>query len=796
VSRNRLRVCVPLGALAALCASSAIAQPVQGRIESLGFQARGQARYVVRRGQWFPVLLTLRVPGDQHFSGSVRIECSDLDGDRVAYTERPVTVTANAERRAWCYAVVARYAADPLRADIVSDDGVLIQQLDAPLFEPISNDTQLILDVSDEAVPLVAALDTSPVSYSEWTWGQRRFYRNVCVANLRARDLPDRWFGLEAVDLLVWDEPNPDAVSEAQLRALIEWVRNGGQLVVGLGPAWTRVAKSPLAEILPLSGDAPTVEVRELPLFRGRYATEQAVENSPPIVVATAGPASGAQVTLRERLPDGGRLNFITMRQVGAGRVMACAARLRDLGAAGAVKPEFLPELFDVHVNTAEFLKREADQAMALSFKGPAPLYNGIVELTEFRAGAGLLVGLAFVFIVGYGVVAVGSWWWLQRRSLAHLSWPVFAGFAVAGSALSLGGVWLKRGILDVVHTFSFVDLEAGSPQATAFTYFGYRSSTRKQVDLSLPGDGGFLRPLAGSFAQPATPYATPERYSALTARAALDQTLVRATLKQFEGFWRGTLDGTLHGQLTANRTSGQITPDSWLQNDLNVALLGGYLLYIDPRLEGGDGVPQRAAGLTRRTDRSDYWDHKQMPPAANVLVIQVPGLRPGEKVSGAGGLGRPEYGRYEREYPAWSSKPNPAKRDEPMLPTLWSVQNEQWIAAFSLMGAMARGVDQSWDAAALASTRNLYLHNGGGQDFTAVGTPITTDGLADLDVTHWLAGGPRQGQAVLLLIADDPGPAVLQAAGKPISRRSGRTLYRVRIPLTYAGLPPRGSGP
>jgi hypothetical protein len=54
--------------------------------------------------------------------------------------------------------------------------------------------------------------------------------------------------------------------------------------------------------------------------------------------------------------------------------------------------------------------------------------------------------------------------------------------------------------------------------------------------------------------------------------------------------------------------------------------------------------------------------------------------------------------------------------------------------------------------------------------------------------VMHWLT----RGQAVLLLLADSPGPASLHAAGKPLAAQEGRTLYRVRVPINYLGVPPQ----
>ena len=225
----------------------ALAQPVQGDVRSVGFEAAVPSRFVVREGQWFPILLELTAQGTQAYDVELRSEQMDLDGDQVDFVESHVAVTPDVGiRRVWCYAATLRNSlGQQAEIDVLGDDGALITRLPLPAFESISNDTQLVLDISDKRVTGLNRIDSGQVAYSGPNWGLREFYRAICVATLPARDLPDRWYGLEAVDVIVWDEPDPEALpSNQQLPALIEWVRNGGQLVVGIGPSWSKIQKS------------------------------------------------------------------------------------------------------------------------------------------------------------------------------------------------------------------------------------------------------------------------------------------------------------------------------------------------------------------------------------------------------------------------------------------------------------------------------------------------------------------------------------------------------------------------
>ena len=164
---------------------------------------------------------------------------------------------------------------------------------------------------------------------------------------------------------------------------------------------------------------------------------------------------------------------------------------------------------------------------------------------------------------------------------------------------------------------------------------------------------------------------------------------------------------------LTAQRSTGKITLDSWLQNELDIEFIGGYLLYIDPRLSGRDGgVPQRISGMDRRTDRAKYYDSEKVPAAVNVLAVKLPPLRAEERVSR---LGFDEYAEFENQHYRWANRPEPNPKTEPMLPTLRYSQFNDWAGSLDIAGGDLLRPDA---AALMASTRNMYLHNSSLQRF------------------------------------------------------------------------------
>ncbi len=799
---------------AALAAGSvhAPAQIVQGTVDGLGFAAANTP--VFRPGQWLPIRVSLKTQGSRVFSGELRCTGIDLDGDRVAFTQPQVTLGGEAgpPKRFWCYVVAQATHELPEAIDVIDADGGRVAELPLPQqpLMPLSADDFLVLDLS---YPQLAALNT--LLTPGYRPGQpsdiaRPYYRNIVVARMPPTDLPDRWWGLEPVNVIVWDQPDPSKLTIPQRDALLQWVHAGGQLILGLGASWPNVRKSDLAPLLPLTGEGPTVEVNKLPVFSESLTAGGAREFRAPVAVTTAelfrdptGLQPDAVRVLGDFGPGNMPLNLIALRLVGSGRVVATAAGLRDLTDPASVAVReglFFRLLLDLNPYTEAFVNRQRESAQFGMLR--IPLYDGFVQPVAF-AGTTALSGLAaFLFVAGYiGLATLASWYWLRRTNRTHLSWTVFAAFAVAASALSLGTVSLLRGLSRGVQSVGVLDVEAGQPTARGYCLFGYRSPIRQRVGLTLPNEAvntatrasvagpslrptNFLRPLARHPFR-ANSYVTPARYAAVPSRSEIDDVLMRATLKQFEGYWSGELGGTLSGDLRIERSTGRVTEASWLKNDLPVALAGGYLLYVDPRPRGEDssdaaGVfAQRAAGLVKRyalpEERGVMPEPNEVvPPALNVLALPVPRIDPGQRVNK---LGAATYERVDRNLSEWN--PRTRKRAEmPDLPTLW---HEQQGWAGNVFGFARTELPERLRMVLLACTRNFYLHNRG-SDFNSVGTPVTADGMPELDVTHWLVGD----QAILIAWCEEPPPARLHRNGRPLESNAGLTFYRVRMPVVW----------
>jgi hypothetical protein len=803
----------------ALLTAGAGAQIPNAQVVRVGFPTAMTAGSgaVIREGRWTPVLTELQMPGRGIFEGALRVISEDLDGDLAEFVSGPVILNPEAGlRRYWTYAIAfeRRTPASNWTVDLLDAGGTVLLKTPAPPTEVLSNDDQLVLDISERPVSKLRSLHLSAELDPALDNATQRYLRKTVISFMPARDVPDRWIGLEAVDVLVWDQPNPAQISDGQLAAIIEWVRRGGQLVVGIGDTWPAIKGTPLESILPVQSDGNTVAVKRLRFFSERYVTEAAATGgagprsegfASPIPVAHVQPLRDALVTFRDQSqPDGAVVNLATMRLVGAGRVIAFAASLRELSAL-PIHARFFSEFLELTPISAEFARKIVERQ-----QGPLGLGTTRLELLSeiaapisFSAQRSVFVLAVFAFAAAYFLLATaGSWWWLKKHRMTGLSWSVFAAFAVVAGLLSLGAVSITGGIRQGAESMQVVDLVGGQRNGTAFAWVGYGSALRTQsrfglgsatTDLLAGADAGsmespasFLRgfPVTGPTI---STYATPARYRVDPAAGEAADVLVRATLKQFEGAWRGPVDGTMMGQLVADRATGRLLESSWIQNDLPADTRGGYLLYLDPRSRGGSFDQ-----LDRAGGPAEHWrGGSQWPAAMHVLATYVPPLKAGERTRA--GFAQREYDELALAIARWQAQKNDPSPDEtsperPDLTTLWHLQ-QYWAGGVRGLPSWipdAR-IDRRSAALLLASTASLYYPSGSLDSMDTVGQLITLDGLADIDVMQSLI----RGQALLLAWTEAAGPVALMRDGSPVRSRVGYTLYRVRLPIQLTGEPP-----
>ncbi len=790
--RNRIRWLIT--ALNVLVMASSAQARVEVNVSHVGFP-RVQGGDVIRSGTWIPIIVDLTLAEQTSFDGSVRTAQADNDGDECFdAVDVHLRVETGGSQRVYLYVPAnPSRSQDRFFVEVRNADGEAIKVVSQGeiTYQAKSSEPPVVIDPDDV---LILSVSSSAVGrISELVGGDRRekFSRNVEVAHMSPSDLPELWIGLESVDFVVWDDARPEELTQRQIEALLEWVRQGGTLLIAASQSAGSLKLTKLIEpVLPVDC-GEVVAIESLPEMRRLLLDPPAAdadlrravsgwESAPfpaPVPVARCAVRGDSSVVARE---NGIPSDLVTRRRVGKGHVVFSGITLRDLFSAPSVVNKFFSTTF-------HFMPLgKSDETHAT----PVSLFGRVVSAVAFSTSGSLYLLTAGVFSVLYVLAATfGTWRVLRMKNLIHHSWTAFAMVGVVASVVSIAVVGTMHGFGDRLHQIAIVDADAGQPYGSGTAFFGLKTSIDKEVDLWLPSDwvgadepeatSCFLRaiPEGNDFTEAGTSFADPEEYRVVPGSAVVDDVRIRATLKRFEGRWEGPLGGKFSGQVqTRGRT---ITEDSFVINNLGVNLRNCYLLH--PILNLGD-----IAGVR---DQSIY-------------VYRVGDMpSDGTKVPLA-----------QRCYRLLETETGTETVSDVMRRSTLAKLQEEWSMPFrgvlASMGYGSGGDDglvmgQEQNALLLLSTigefdpRTISSRMG---DLIGGMQTWSRDRLRQLDLReHLQAGRPplddrpaEAGSLVLVGFAADPGPIRLFArsgdrAYKPVAPEGSAswTMYRIRIPLS-----------
>ena len=783
----------------------------------VGFPTRAHGEGVVRTGCWAPIVVDVSIENQPSFDGKLQVSQLDGDGDLACDSvEVHLLASSGGRQRYWLFVLpnTAQRGKMNIGVELLNDRGEAVTVISSgaktlriePEPQPVSIHDY---DLANNALILsVSVASSGRIMALEGGGDVNQFQRRIHVGHISPDELPPLWIGLEAVDYIVWDEADPADMSARQLDALVEWVRQGGTLLIGASRTAGAVAQSQaLDAILPVD-IGPVTRLTEL----GELADHLMEVDDPPrslrpIPVARCTGRPGAFVYYRDQKLSS---DLLVRGRAGRGHVVFCAVTLNDLFrnvtpsmqidndydgrfAAKAQKAavEFYRRVF--------YLKHVADPD--LMHAGHRSVYRDIVGFISFPRDAGLYLFITIAFTVLYVLVATfGSWGFLQKKGWQHHSWSVFSLVAITACFLSVSTVETVQGYGAKVHQITVVDTRADDPYAFATALMGLKASSHAEVDVWLPSDyrtavdpGAttcFLRPLAGENepGEVATSYADPGRYRLVPASAVLEDVPMRATLKCMEGRWEGVLDGQVSARIAFRRGETgllndlRFTADSYVLNDLGVDLRQCYVLCASK------GLYNPQTGEASRTSRSEDI----------VFALPIKDLPAGRKVM-----------LTTRFNPTDPMKPGDERAAYDIVLSYALVEeHKRWMRTVGGLfsrrgkgpaGAIDMHLGQEQAALMLASTAGDW--DAANHVPTAMGwqqydhLAIRRGRLRHLGLREQLQGDA----AVLIGFADDPGPVRLalrqgRRGYRTITPQKALTMYRVLIPLGSGGSKPAPS--
>jgi hypothetical protein len=374
---------------------------------------------------------------------------------------------------------------------------------------------------------------------------------------------------------------------------------------------------------------------------------------------------------------------------------------------------------------------------------------------------------LLMLLIAAYGLVAtVGTWVVLKRRNLAQFSWLVFAGVAIIGSVGAAMLVQSARGIRADVKQQSVIDIDGPLGMAHVRTVYGLKMPYDARVDVGFTTVGrddlsaeelaySYIRPFSDLEESSGTPFAVRRDYTIPYGRPDLSGVPVRATAKQFESYWSGAIRGTVPSSLAGAAEVGRLASGSWITNGTDLDLHDCYLVYATTQslnVNARDGMVNvvRLGKLPAGKTRSDLADltNGQVDKADPLDAVSTQTWWKSETIDTQNRRGA-------------ESVPRPALTD-----------GASRVLAATMISVLSDVPGQSGGMFAQNPNEKLDPFS-----------ELPREGAHWLDLRNVLDGR----SALLVGIANMPGPMRLKVNGRSVQPSAGECIVRIVLPFTAA---------
>ncbi len=342
------------------------------------------------------------------------------------------------------------------------------------------------------------------------------------LAHIAWERLPDSWLAWDSVNAVMLGDAAVDTASDVSLKALLEWVKLGGMLIVPGGTHSPALGTGPLAAVLPLSisGTATATELDGLSAWSDKPITRQ------PTVVAGGALREGARV-----LCGTDREPLICEMPLGAGRVVMfafdpAAAPVRSWDGLDGV---FSRLLASSDARASLTTGREAD---ASEYGLSCGLGRAAAQTARGRLpSVWLIVGFLLVYLIVLSPVQYAVLKRLDRRELAWVLTPLIVLF-FAGAAYGTGH--FIRGSTIVVNRIGVIETLPDQPLARGRGYVGIFSPHKTRYTLRL-GEGGVgVRDVLTSRNATVSPITTDHTPAAQTAFVQMNMWTMRTFCTEF----------------------------------------------------------------------------------------------------------------------------------------------------------------------------------------------------------------------------------------------------------------------
>ncbi|HLY10792.1 MAG TPA: hypothetical protein VKW04_15925 [Planctomycetota bacterium] len=416
-------------------------------------------------GAWQTTVVELDSRTRRSLDLTIRIE----DDSYLAIATRQEALAPGARKRVFLYTPAASFQRGiPARYRITDERGteLVAGQLPASSRGYAANGFQIGLFCRVPAAEDDFAIPTSLNSLE------------VRCGRLSPRTFPDRWVGLASLDLIVIHDAPLDELTTDQGRALLDYVRQGGSILVIPGSTSGWLSHPVLRSVAPVRADSART-VSSLPGFAAEFGAVRGADSFLVQPLLNGIPLLGGS-------PDSG--HTLVRFDTGLGRAFVVGADLRRAP-------------FDTWTGRRMFwtylLNRiprwfQEDLLPFPVAASPAQrddLFQRMSRLINPYPPFGLILGLAVVFLGIVGPLNYGVLWKLRRTLLLVVTVP---GISIGFLALIVVLGYLLKGTSTVAHSARLLSTRSGLGLAREIHLFTLFSPATRTYDVLFePGTYG-----------------------------------------------------------------------------------------------------------------------------------------------------------------------------------------------------------------------------------------------------------------------------------------------------------------
>jgi hypothetical protein len=514
---------------------------------------------VVKAGDWMPVTIDAKNTG-AGVDGTLEVQ-EALNGQPgvtgLPVYHQSISLATGSSKRIRTYVTVDTTGAT-ITARIVQNGRVIVSKDAASA----STTSTMIGVLSDQATSLDGFAAVHPASVA------------ARVVHLRADEIAESAILLRAFDILAIDDFATDSLTAGQRTAISDFVRSGGDLLLGTGAAWRKTLAGLPPAILPMT-------------VSGTTSVTTALLGGSPVEVATgtqtAGPAwlsTGTQPLLLERGVGAGLVTLATFdwNQEPVAGWSGTAPLLRQLIARAVFGPgsssQGSPYASGGMPSIAPF--GGGSQPTIASRSGT--LSSTLGNIPELALPSLQLTGalvLLYVLLVGpVNYLVLGA---MRRRALAWVTVPLIAIIAAGGA---YGAGVLTKGRSVQANQVTILHLQPGSDRAYQETYTGIMAPTRGDYQASVSGGRLLISPIVNNGAYDMSTFGSGSRSGLRIDVDSNNVTLPGMTAFVLSGF--ATESMTSAPQLAAQLqlANGKLT--GTIENHSNLAFTDAVLIMGD----------------------------------------------------------------------------------------------------------------------------------------------------------------------------------------------------------------------